>query len=239
MKLKTFAAAAMMVTLIFLAGCGGGGGDAPPAPIMKGFWAGTTGAVLTSAIVLASGDTWLVFQENNITTRFARLQSKASGSGYSGTGIQYLLQSGTTEPASATGTFTEKSAISGAMTATSGSTTLSLAYNPRYETAAKLTDAVGRWTSSFGGGSSVLTMDVSVSGALSGTSTTACTYDGTLQPRTADPAVFDVSFTETCLVGASRNLSGIATVNAAKTSLFFAATTADKTSGALFEGQKP
>lgn len=237
MKLRKFTATAMMITLTLLTGCGGG--DATPAPAMKGFWAGTTGTVVTSAIVLASGDTWVVFQENNITTRFARLQSQASGSGYSGTGTQYLLQSGTTEPASASGTFIEKSVLSGAMSATGGSTTLSLAYNPRYETTAKLTDVVGSWTSSFGGGSSTLMMDVSASGTLSGTSTTACTYNGTLQPRTADPAVFDVSFTETCLVGASRTLSGIATVNAAKTSLFFAATTADKTSGALFEGQKP
>jgi hypothetical protein len=244
MKFKKFAAAAMMVSLTLLSGCGGGENVTPaltPASAMKGFWASPTGTVVTSAIVLASGDTWLVFQENNKTTRFARMQMQASSTGYSSTGTQYLLQSGTTEPASATGTFTEKSVLSGSMSAASGSTALSLAYDPRYETAAKLTDAVGSWTSSFGDGSSTLTMDISASGVLAGTSTTACSYNGTLQPRTADPAVFDVSFTESCLVGASRTLSGIATVGAEKTSLFFAATTADKTSktsGALFVGTK-
>ena len=237
MKSKKFTAAIIMITLTLLSGCGGG--DTSPAPVMSGFWGGTTGTTTTSAIVLANGDTWVVFQEANVTSRFARLQAHASGTGFSGTGSQYLLQTGTAEPASATGTFAQKSLLSGTMSATSGSTLLDLTYNSRYETHAIPADAIGRWVGSFGSGSNVLTMTIEAAGILSGSSTTGCTYSGTIQPRIADPAVFDVTFSEACLVGASRTLSGIATVNAEKTSLFCATTTSDKTSGALFVGQKP
>ncbi len=209
------------------------------APIAKGFWGGTTGAVTTSAIVLANGDSWFVFIESGVISRFARLQIIANGTNYSSTGYQYLLQSGTKETAAATGTFSEKLALSAFMTAVSGTTTLTnLAFNTRYETAAVQADATGSWTGSFGGNSSSRTMNIAATGALTGTSTTGCSYSGTILPRTADPAVFDANFTETCVIGSPTVLSGIATVNAAKTSLSMAVTTADKASGALFMGQK-
>ena len=209
------------------------------ARIAKGFWSGTTGTVYTSAIVLANGDAWLVFQESNVITRFARLKVAASGTSFSSTGSQYLLQSGTTETAAATGTFSEKSTLSAVMSAASGTTTLTnLLFNTRYETAALQDDAVGSWTGSFGGNSSSRTMVVASTGALTGTSTTGCSYSGTMLPRNTDPALFDVNVTETCVVGSPTVLSGIATVNAAKTALSMAVTTADKASGALFMGIK-
>ena len=210
------------------------------APIAKGFWGGTAGTVTTSAIVLANGDAWLVFSESGVISRFARLQVAASGTNFSSsTGSQYLLQSNTKETAAATGTFSEKSTLSAVMTATSGTTTLTnLAFNPRYETAALQADATGSWTGSFGGNSSSRTMIIAATGALTGTSTTGCSYGGTMLPRPADPALFDVNVTETCVVGSPTVLSGIATVNAAKTTLSLAVTTTDKARGALFMGQK-
>ena len=206
----------------------------------KGFWGGTTGTVTTSAIVLANGDAWFVFIESGVTSRFARLQVAAAGTNFSSsTGNQYLLQTGTKETAAATGTFSEKSTLSADITATSVPTTLTnLAFNPRYETAALQADATGSWTGSFGGNSSSRTMNIAATGALTGTSTTGCSYSGTMLPRPADPAVFDVNFTETCVVGSPTVLSGIATVNAAKTALSMAVTTAGNASGALFMGQK-
>ena len=240
MKFKSFAAAMIiMIPLSLLVGCGGGGGGpSGPAPVMKGFWGGTSGTTNTSAIVLANGDSWLVFQESGIITRFARLQVLTSGTGYSGTGNQYLMQTGAKETATATGTFAEKTTISGAMSAAGVPTNLNLTYNTLYEVPAKQADAVGVWTGSFGGNSSNCTLTVVTTGVLTGSSTTACSYSGTVQPRTVDPAVFDVNFTETCVGGGVTVLSGIATVNAAKTAMSIAATAADKASGALFIGQK-
>ncbi len=81
-------------------------------------------------------------------------------------------------------------------------------------------------------------MNIAPTGLLTGSSTTGCNYTGSILPRTSDPAVFDLAFTESCLVGAAKELAGIATVNAAKTSIFFAVTTADNSQGALFSGTK-
>ena len=244
MKLRQIMAAVMIISLTQLIGCGGGGGGGgdntvvPAQSAMKGLWTGSEGTTSTSAIVLANGEAWVVFQESGITTRFARLQTQTSGTSFSSTGTQYKLQTSTTETASSTGTFANKTSITGIMTTASGNTNLVLAYDPRYETPATLNDAVGSWTGSFDNGSGSRTMNVAATGALTGSSTTGCTYAGTVQPRTADPALFDLSFTETCVVGGSSSFSGIATVNAAKTGISFAVTTADKTSGALFVGAK-
>jgi len=240
MKCKSIAAAMIMITLLLLAGCGGGGSSADTTqPSMKGYWGGTTGTVTTSAIVLANGDAWLVFSESGVITRFARMQTAANGTSFtSSSGNQYLLQSNTKETAAATGTFSEKSTLSAVMTASSGTTTLTnLAYNPLYGTPATQADAVGVWTGSFGGNSSNRTMNIAATGELTGTSTTGCSYAGTMLPRTADPALFDVNVTESCVDGRLTVLSGIATVNAANY-LSMAVTTADKASGALFMGQK-
>ena len=141
----------------------------------------------------------------------------------------------------ASGTSGEKGVMNGTISATSGSTALTLAYNKtRSETPANLADAVGVWKGSYNGGSIVSTLTVaSTTGAVSGSSTTGCTYSGTLMPRQADPAFFDVNFTESCPAFAGTTvvtLSGIAILNETANALSFAATSVDKASGAMFTG---
>lgn len=114
---------------------------------------------------------------------------------------------------------------------------MQLSYNSRYDTAARTADAVGIWQGTYSGGSKVMTITVAQDGAVTGSSSTGCTYNGVLQPRAADPAVFDLAFTERCQAVVTA-LSGIATVNEAKTSLFWAFTTVDRTAGGVFSGQK-
>ena len=69
MKPNRVAAAAMFLCMMQIFGCGDGGGNnttinAPAnSASMKGLWVGRQGAVTTSSIVLANGDTWMVFQE--------------------------------------------------------------------------------------------------------------------------------------------------------------------------------
>lgn len=249
MKLRQFAAAVMMmaITQAILVGCGGGGdggtvAELPTVKTSKGLWVGKQGTNNTSAIVLANGEAWLVFQESGITTRFARIQTQTGGTNYSGGGNQYLLQSGKTETASVSGTFVEKSNLSGSMTAGGNGvkTDFILAYDGQYDKPASLNDAVGSWNGSFGVGTRTMTV-AATTGALTGTSTTGCNYLGELQIRAADPALFDVNFTETCPTAnppTYSSFAGIATVNAAKNSISFAVTTNDKKSGALFMGQK-
>jgi hypothetical protein len=233
----------LAATMALTAACGSSGSSpAPtptpaPAPLIKGFWTGSLGNTATQAIILANGDTWVVFMESGVVTRFARMQTTTSANSFSNSGTQYLLQSGTAETGTATGTFTEKKEMSGTMTAASGSSSFAVTYDTRYDTVASLSDAAGTWTGSYTGNGS-LTMTITPTGALSGTSTTGCSYNGSLQTRAADPAVFDLGFTETCPVGAAKQLAGIATVNTAKTALSVAVTTSDRAQGALFTGHR-
>ena len=211
----------------------------PTTPVttsnLKGFWTGTG----VSAIILANGDAWLVFQESGATSRFSRLQTTTNSTSFSGGGTQYLLQTGTTEAVTASGTYTEKTTLTGSMITTSGTSNQNLVYDTRYDTTtASLTDAAGTWTGIYGSGASKLTLTLAGSGALIGNSTTGCNYIGIMQTRPADPSVFDLNITETCLVGPAKALSGIATLNTAKTGISLAVTTADKTQGALFTGTK-
>jgi len=238
MNFKLCVAVVMMFAMFLLGGCGGSGGDWVESGI-QGFWSGSQGTGTSSTIVLASGETWMVsLDSSNVITSFAHLQTLTSAASFSSSGTQYLLQTGTTETASVAGTYKNKASISGTSTAPSGSASLNLTYNPRYESTAQVADAVGSWTGTFGGASSSRTIIVAATGTLTGTSTTGCGYMGTLLPRNSDPAVFDVNFTETCVVGTPKVFSGIATVNEAKTALFITAATSDKTGGAIFVGTK-
>lgn len=241
-KWKQFWLLLCLALTITLTGCGGGGGDTPapaptPTPLIKGFWIGSQGASATQAIFLANGDAWLVFLESGVATSFAHLQATTNGTSFSSSGIRYLLQTDTTETATVSGTFTEKVTLNGSMITASGASSLNLAYSTQYDIAAAMTDAVGTWTGSYRGGVNTMTVAVGDTGTLSGTSTTGCSYTGTLQLRTADPAVFDLSLIETCS-DSTMSMTGIATVNAAKSAISFAATTADKIKGALFTGLK-
>ena len=88
----------------------------------------------------------------------------------------------------------------------------------------------GRWSGALGANS--LLWDVDGAGKLAGTSTTGCTYSGSITPNANPVAVLDVAVTENC-VGATKNLSGIATLNAAKTGLSLAYTTPDRAQGGV------
>jgi len=214
--------------------------DPSPTPpvsvsVLKGFWAGTQGTTTTSAIVLSNGEAWIVQQDAGSTSRFSRSQLVPASTAYSGSGTQYNLLTGASEPLSLTGNYTEKVLLSGTATSASGAWNMTLSYDKRYETAAKPADAVGTWKGAYS--SKTLTMTIAADGALTGSSTTGCTYNGVLQPRSSDPAVFDLAFTERCL-STTTALAGIATVNEAKTSIFWAFTTIDKTAGGLFTGTR-
>jgi hypothetical protein len=92
----------------------------------------------------------------------------------------------------------------------------------------------GRW-SGLQGAVSVI-WDIDSAGKLTGTSTTGCTYTGTITPNASPVAVLDVTIAENC-AGTSRAFSGIATLNAAKV-LNVAYTTAAGAQGGVVVLQK-
>jgi hypothetical protein len=232
-----------------LAACGGGGGggsSAPPPPptSIQGFWSGRVDASLsTSAVILDNGDVWLVFQATDAVgtpvsiTGMARAAMTVTGSSYTGAGSNYDLTANPPSNISLAGTATAKTSLVGSYTTGGATKNVRLAYNASYETPANLADVTGHWTGTFGSSASSLGLDVAATGSLTGSSTTGCSYTGTLIPHAGNVAVFDLALTETCL-GTAVILQGITTINAAKTLLFLAFTTVDKSRGGLFVGQK-
>jgi hypothetical protein len=110
-------------------------------------------------------------------------------------------------------------------------TSLSLSQSDGLSGNATAADAAGSWKASVGAVD--LTWSLSDTGALSGSSTSGCSYSGS----SAAPAaitLYRVSFTETCS-GTTASFAGIATLNTEKTRLTVTATTTGDTQGtALF-----
>lgn len=237
MNFKLWVAVVMMITLSLLGGCGGGGSGSgtAEAPAMKGIWSGTAGATSTSAIVLANGDAWVVSADAT-SFKLAVLPLSLTGTAFSGSGKQY--QDTSSETATVSGTFAQKASVTGSMIATSGTSSFSLTYDSRYDTPVTVADAVGTWTATYSTGTVNLPLTIAATGNLVGHSTTGCDYAGTILPRPEDPAIFNVNFTETCLTGTPSALSGIATLNEAKTRLSIAVTSVDKSTGTLYVGVK-
>lgn len=238
----------LALALTALVGCGGGGGDSTPTPTptptptespAQGFWAGTlAGTASASAVIVDNGDAWIVFQDvvagANTVTGFARAALTVSGTSFTGTGRHYKLTDNTVQSFTASGTLQGTTALQTTvvMGAQAPVGPAALAYNARYRTPAVQADASGQWRATFNAGASVVSILVGSTGSLSGSSTTGCTYVGSLVPRSATVAVYNLAFTETCVTGSSA-MNGIGTLNEAKTGLSLAFTNADGAKGGL------
>ncbi len=66
-----------------------------------------------------------------------------------------------------------------------------------------------------------------------GSSSTGCSYSGKITPNASASAVLDVAVTETC-AGVAQALTGVATLNAAKTAMSLAYTTAEAAAGGVW-----
>jgi hypothetical protein len=112
--------------------------------------------------------------------------------------------------------------------------TLALAQTDAFTSAAVQADVAGAWKATVGSNAQSVSWAVATSGAVSGSSTTGCTYAGTLAAMT-NASAYTASVKETCSDGVSTQLNGIATLNSAKDALSMVATNADESVGvALF-----
>jgi hypothetical protein len=236
-----------------LVGCGGGGAAAPEAPLTsaQGFWSGTvTGnpdgatsvsAVITPAqsawVVLLNGSTPIALVNANLSTTTTMGGSQASATG---TGSYFKLGTTVRQNITVTGVATRSNTFSGTATlATTPLTSFTWTSNGNaaYSTPATTTDLVASWSGSTDGGSVTVTWSVNSSGTVTGSSTTGCTYAGSIAPI-ASVAVYSMAVAETC-GAAVENLSGIATLNASKSILSIAYTAAAGTKGNLLQLQRP
>lgn len=234
-------AATLIAVCISLSACGGGSSVAPVTPPVtpsianaQGFWsANLSNGSSASAVILPNGQAWVVYQTGSNVTALAQASLSLNGTTYSSTGSYYNLPAGAVQnynfsgslPAANSGSLATSIAVG-----TGTPTALTWTYNKAYETAATQGSVQGRWNGAFGA-ISVL-WDLDAAGKLAGTSTTGCTYTGSITPNANPVAVLDVAVTESC-AGASKTLGGIATLNAAKSVLSLAYTTPDRAQGGV------
>ncbi len=239
--LKTTALALLGTTLV---ACGGGGDS--PAPTgdpgtqaqalanAQGFWSATPSAGNSAtAVILPNGQAWVVYQTGNTVTALGQAVLSVTGGSYSGIGKHYALPGGAVQTFTLGGTLPTANTGSLANSVTLGAGTGSVinwTYSKSYESAATQASVQGSWRGAQGAAS--LSWDVDGAGKLAGTSSTGCSYSGTLTPNANPVAVFDLTVTESC-AGAIKTLSGIATLNAAKTGLSLAYTTAAGAQGGV------
>jgi hypothetical protein len=223
-----------------LAGCGGSGsGSVVVAPLLvtanvQGIWDnGTVGGTQASMIVLASGASWVLVNDNPVSMITTTL--KGTDSGYTGAGTKYISGSMAAPAAvSFAAKVTAKSALSGTIMSGTVAKDFGFTYASRYEQAALISDIAHVWYGTKNASTIKFTWTVAADGTLTGTSTAGCSYAGSNVKVHADGAVsvgvFDLTLKETC-PDAVKDFAGIATLSADKSVAVFAFSTASASEG--------
>jgi len=232
---RTFATAGTAVLATVLAACGGGGGGDEDPLIAQGRY--TTGTGVTPAytvlVVPSSAGAHQAWAVSSAGDRLAKLSLSATNVV---TGKRYDLSANALTPTEAvTGTATLAGPASSASLSLPGLATLSTTATPLSRTD-RLTETTtlaaisGTWSGSFDAGVRTATWTINGAGALSGFSSTGCTYTGSFAARSDSP-VFDVSFTQTCGAPTSTvtSFSGIARRSSASANLTVVAVSTDET----------
>jgi hypothetical protein len=237
------------VTLASLLAACGGGSDNPasalPTSNLQGIWtAGTLGTETASMVVLPSGASWLLVNHAPVQVITAALNGTLTG--YDGSGIEYTSGS-TPAPAAVSyaASVVPKQTLTGTVTQSGqAARTFSFSYDSRYEAAALQSDVAATWKGTKNAGTVEVTWAIAGSGALTGSSTSGCLYDGTVLVHGAGAVpvgVFDLTLKETCNnlgVDVVKNFSGITVLNAAKTNATFAFSTATGSEGDFLSTSK-
>lgn len=240
-----------------LAGCGSGGGDgdingngsgsnnngsgngnggtgtAPSAlAALQGIWQSPEGAGNSvSAIALPDGQLWALTSAGNVT-RLVKATLSTQPAGFGGEGKSYILgssEASSVVSATVTASVVEKTRLSGVFNPSGTQPeAFALAYQPRYDAPAVLSEYAGTWQAQLGPG--VVSWTIGNTGTLSGTRTTGCTYTGQLSTRTEQKAVLNAAVTENC-TGTVVPLGGVAVFNADKTRIAMLLTTEDERVG--------
>mgnify|MGYP001401706721 CR=1 FL=1 len=231
---RTLTAATLTLTGL-LAACGGGGGGDTSGPTidptqLKGRWvtaAGVTPATTAVVVPDANGaaNAWLLAQD---ASRLVKLVVKSDSSA---NGKSYALGQGNVAGQAVAGQVTTALAASPKSIAFTGLNTGTLTQSDTLATPAVQADVVGNWSATSGGSAQTMQWSLNTTGSMTGTSTTGCTYAGSVA-AIASTAAYSVSFSESCADGNKTAFNGVGTLNAAKNGLTVVVTSADETRGA-------
>lgn len=255
-KVSTFALTA------FLAACGGGGGDdtgsgtpqsntpaAAPATA-EGLYTGTTSTgYQTAGLVLETGEYYVLYGKSNIIYGVVQGHGTSNNGSFSSSdAYDFNLPSNTRTPATVSATYAAKQKLDGTLTEAGQGITFTSTYDASYETAPSLSKVAGTYSgsSATGSGNSPVSLTVNSNGTISGSSTVggqaACTYSGTLTPRSTGKNVFNISVKfngGSCALGTA-TVSGIAVpvVSGSTTTLYAVGLLPDRSNGFLGVGVK-
>lgn len=216
-----------------LAACGGGGGGGGPTidpTQLKGRWVTAVGVTpATTAVVVTDANgvanAWLLAQD---ASRLVKLVVRSDSSA---NGKTYALGQGNATGQAVTGQVTTALAASPKTIAFTGLNTGTLTQSDTLSTPAAQADVAGNWSATSGGNAQTTQWSLTAAGGLTGSSTTGCTYVGSVAAL-AGTAAYGVGFSESCADGSKTTFNGIGTLNAAKSGLTVVVTSADESRGA-------
>ncbi len=237
--------------LVLLDACSGGGGySAPPvapASPAQGAYVGTNSlAQAIEVLVLDDNSFWEMYGISAGTSLAVQGvitgHGTVSGGTYSTTTFDFPAPGTTVIPGNLSATYVSASSFNGTLsegaTTITFTTTVPLATAFDYNTPANLATIAGSWVGSTLDG---LAADLTVSstGALAGSSISACTFTGTAAPRASGKNVFDVTITygpAPCLnPGVTDTGIGMALpISATQTEFIIGVTNATHTGGTAF-----
>lgn len=231
------------------AGGNGGSGASPSAQKADGLWLGSSSANrAVNLLVLDNGTYWAIYSavgKPSVIGGVVQGTYTVNGSSFaSSDGRDYNLEGdGVLSISSIVGTYQPRSSFNSQLNYASaaGSVTLNANYSATYDTPAALSAITGRFTgtSVSPAGPESVSLTVNASGAISGTSSLGCSFNGTVSPRNGVGA-FDVSIRYNggeCLAGTSTQ-SGAAYFDPASNRLYVAGLNASRNSGFVFVGTK-
>ncbi len=234
---------------LMVSGCGGGGGGGGDTAIpgvfqAQGIAQGTTaqgGSELN--IILETGEFYNFTTAAGIALTVDHGTMLESGAGISANLLEFNVAANTASSGVMTGLFIAQSAITGTTVVNLFQyTAFSANYLTSYNTPANLSALAGTYSGVYTYGGAPVTMTLSSTGAISGTSTN-CAISGTATPRASGKNVFNISLTLTganCTPAGVGSATGIAVLNSESglIRLYTAALNAAGTTGFFWIGTK-
>ena len=196
---------------------------------LKGRWvtaAGVTPATTAVVVPDANGaaNAWLLAQD---ASRLVKLVVRSDSSA---NGKSYALGQGNATGQAVTGQVNAALAASPKTIAFTGLNTGTLTQSDTLATPAVQAEVQGNWSATVGSNAQTVQWSLTTTGSMTGTSTTGCTYAGSVAAL-ASTAAYGVSFNESCADGSKTTFNGVGTLNVAKNGLTVVVASADESRG--------
>jgi hypothetical protein len=233
---RGFGRAAFMAAVLALGACGGGGGgdDDPDAPQVpppppaaakaEGVYVGTSGEqrdIGIAVLVLENDEFWAVYQSAaGVHSGMLQGAGVSNNGSYSVSSLRdYNFFGGGTDDYALNASYRAGQSIEGTASAQGGasfpiSATTAAVTGYDYNQPASAAAIAGSWGGFFGDGSETGTLEVSASGAATGSTSLGCQFTGTVAPRPSGKNVYDARVTQGNGCGAPGTvLAGIGFIN--------------------------